>query len=87
MEAIGAIPDVLKLALDEVTKNGVSFPKRCDAMEKEWSRSALSCLPAPPDTPSAAPSSRLSEDGRDARAHSAWTTIPPPIECMTKGNF
>jgi hypothetical protein len=35
VEIIGAIRDVLELTRDEVTKNGVSFSKRCDAMEKE----------------------------------------------------
>jgi hypothetical protein len=34
VEINGAIREVLKLTRDEVTKNSLSFSKRCDAMEK-----------------------------------------------------
>jgi hypothetical protein len=72
VEINGAIRDVLELTRDEVTKNGVSFSKRCDAMAKGDREVPLHVFLRRP-TPRVRRAPRgLIEDGRDARAHSAF---------------
>jgi hypothetical protein len=70
------------------SRRRMAFSKRCDAMGKESSRSALSCPPMPPETPST-PYSSTADRKRTGRrrVQRFWTTIPMTIECMSKGNF
>jgi hypothetical protein len=72
VEINGAIRDVLELTRDEVTKNGVSFSKRCDAMAKGDREVPLHVFLRRP-TPRVRRAPRwLTADGRDAHAHSVF---------------